>query len=164
MLVFVSGCTKREDYYELGIDDYSIVVGYDTSSNLSSIFDYDIKDTLIENEVIDNVDMYLINNFVGVGEFSNPKSKQIDSSDTILTSLTIYLNDLPERKFRINGMVLDSSIKANCTRYNGTYIEKNGYACVIESNVNDKLNVIEMHGDYLNLDQDILDHLTIYVK
>ena len=70
---------------------------------------------------------------------------------------------MPERTFKLNGEQLDNSIKNNCAKYQGTYIEKNGYACVIESNESNKHNVVELYGDYLNIDQDQLDRIVIYV-
>lgn len=163
-LLLVGCAPEREEFYELTIDDYSISVGYDNSEYMSNVYEYDIKNELQEGEVIKDVNIYLYNNLLGVGEFSNTKTKPINCNDAVLTKLTIYLNDLPGRTFRINGEPLDKSIKTNCNKYNGTYINKNGYACVIENNFDEVLNVIELHGDYLNIDQDEVDHITIYVE
>ena len=90
--------------------------------------------------------------------------KEISKEKAVLTKLTVYLNDLGNRQFKLNGEVLDQSVKKNCEKFSGTYIEKNGYACVIQTQNKNELNVVELYGDYLNIDQDQLDHLVIYVK
>ena len=164
LLILLTACSSREGYYELSIDDYSIMVGYDDSKYIDVAFEYLMKDTLQPQETIKDVNIYLLGDLLGVGEFTNKKKKEINKDDAVLTKLTIYLNDLGNRQFKLNGEVLDKSIKNNCDKYNGTYIEKNGYACVIESQIKNDLNVVELYGDYLNIDQDQLDHIVIYVK
>lgn len=164
ILLTLSACAKREDYFELGIDDYSISVGYDDCEYLDIAYDFDIKEQLEENEVVEDVNIYLFDKLLGVANITNPKKKTVSYEKGIVTRLELYVNDLKGRSFKLNGQELDKSIKTNCDKFNGTYIEKNGYACVIESNVNDELNVVEMHGDYLNMDQDELDHIIIYVE
>lgn len=164
LIILLTACSMRDDYFELSVDDYSITVGYDDGKYMDIAFDYDIKDELEANEIINNVDIYLFNDLLGIGEFSNSSNKNISSKKAKLTGLTLYVNDLNGRVFKLNGEILDDSIKSNCDKFNGTYIEKNGYACVIEDTVNDDLNVVELHGDYLAIDQDKLDHIDIYVK
>lgn len=163
-LIILTGCKKREDYFELGIDDYSISVGYDDVEYLKTVFDFDIKDTFNGYEEANNVDINFIGNLFGIGNFTNFNKKEKESNEAILNKLTIYVNDLGSRIIKLNGEPLDSSIKNSCDKYGGSYIEKNGKACVIESNVNDQLNVVELYGDYLNINQDQLDHIIIYVK
>lgn len=166
-LLFLAGCDSsvREDYYELSIDDYSISVGYDNAEYLDIAYDFDLPQEFEENQKIKDVEIKLLNHYVGIGDFINTNDKKsIESSKAILSKLTIYLNDWGYRTFKINGEVLDESIKKNCDKFGGTYIERNGYACVIENKVEDELNVIEMYGDYLNIDQDKLDHVVIYVE
>lgn len=164
LLLILTACSSREGYYELSIDDYSVMVGYDDAEYIDIAFDYDLKDTLQPYETVSDVDIYLFDQLLGVGEFTNNTKKEIDSNKAILTKLTVYLNDVPGRQFRINKEILNTSVKNNCEKYSGTYIEKNGYACVIQTQNKNDLNVIELYGDYLNLDQDQLDHLSIYVK
>lgn len=160
----MSSCAKREDYFELGIDDYSITVGYDGCEYLDIAYDFNIKDELSENEVVKDVEIYLLNDLLGVAEITNPKNKAISYKDGKITKLIVYIKDLGGRTFKLNDQELDKSIKTNCDNFAGTYIEKNGIACVIEANVGDELNVVELHGDYLNIDQDELDHIVIYVE
>lgn len=163
-IFILCGCKqKREDFFELSVDNYSITVGYDSADYLKTIFDIDLKEEFEGYEKVKDVDINLFNKQFAVGDFSNSNKKPKSSKDITLSKLTIYLNDLEGRTFKLNGEQLDTSIKNNCSKYGGTYIEKNGYACVIESNVDDKLNVVEMYGDYINIDQDQLDHITIYI-
>lgn len=164
ILILLTACSLKEEYFELGIDDYVIRVGYDDSEYMDIAFDFDMKHEFQAQETVDNVEIKLSNNLLGVGEFTNYSSKTKPSNKAILTSLTIYLDDLGDREFKLNGEPIESSIKANCNKFNGTYVEKNGYACVIENKIRDKLNVIELYGDYLNIDQDRLDRIEIYIK
>lgn len=166
LLILLTGCTSaaKEDYYKLSIDGYSVTVGYDNGEFMKIAYKYDIKDELAENEVVKDVNIYLNDELLGVGDFTNYKKKAINSDKAVLTKLTLYLNDMKDRTYKLNDEPLDSSIKATCDKYNGTYIEKNGYACVIQTEVDKQLNVIELYGDYLNIDQDQLDHIVIYVE
>lgn len=164
LLILLTACARKEDYYQLSIDDYSVTVGYDDGKYMKIAYDYDIKDEFEANEIVKDVDIYLNDKLLGAGDFTNNKNKVISSDSAKLTKLTLYLNDLDGRTFKLNGEPLDTSIKTNCEKYNGTYIEKNGYACVIQSEIGKELNVVELYGDYLNLDQDQLDHIVIYVE
>lgn len=163
-LIFITSCSLRNDYLKLSIDDYSVTVGYDNAKFLKIAYDFELPEKLAANEVIDNVEIYLFDQLLGVASFTNPKDKEIDSDKAILTRLELYVNDMPNRTIKLNDELLDNSIKTNCDNYNGQYIEKNGYACVIENEKTNELNVAELHGDYLNIDQDELDHIVIYVK
>lgn len=163
LLILLSGCTFRSDVYKLTIDDYVISVGYDDAKYLKFAYNMDLPENFEAKQVIDDVNIYLLDDLFAVGQFTNNKNKQIQSDDATLTKLTIYLKDLGNRTFMIDDVELDSSIKTNCNNLNGTYINKNGYACVIETNKHNKHNVIELYGDYLDIDQDKLDHLVIYV-
>lgn len=163
LLALLTACAFRKDFFELTVDDYSITVGYDDVNYMKIAFDFDIKEELQANEVIIK-DIKLFDELLCEAEFTNTLNKTIDSKDGKLTKLTLYLNDLKNRTFKLNGEELERSVKTNCDKFEGTYIEKNGCACVIENTVNDDLNVVELHGDYLNIDQDQLDHIVIYTK
>ena len=160
------GCNsqKREDYYSLYVDDYLVTVGYDNCDYLDVTYKYDAKDNFLENETVKDIKLYLNGKLFGIADLSNPTNKAIDKKDAVITKLVLYFNDLANRKFKIDNIELDTSIKTNCETFNGKYIDKNGRACVIEKNVNDKLNVIELHGDYLDMDVDKIDHIVIYVE
>lgn len=163
-LLLLSACSFKEDYFQLSIDDYTITTGYDNGQYLDVSYDYDVKNELDANETVKNINLYLFDDLLGEIELTNYKNKSISYQDAIITKLTVYLNDLKGREFRINNNALDKSIKKNCETFNGTYIEKNGYACVIQNKVGKELNVVELYGDYLNIDQDELDHIVIYVE
>ena len=164
LLLLLTSCAFKQDYYELTVDDYSITVGYDNSEYLKVLYDYDLIDELKPNEVIEDVNLYLLDSLFASAQFLNSKNKYISSNKARLTKIVVYINDLKGRTFKINGIQLDDSVKNNCETFNGNYINKNGRACVIENKVANELNVIELHGDYLNIDQDKLDHIIIYVK
>lgn len=163
-LLIIAGCSFRKDYYELSIDDYSITVGYDDCKYLDVAYDFDIKQQLDKKEVVKEVNIYLFDDLLGEAEISNLKNKVISYEDGKLTKLVVYVNDLNGRNFKINDTELVESVQDNCINLNGTYVKKNGYACVLENNIGSKLNVVELHGDYLNIDQDKLDHIVIYVE
>lgn len=163
-MLSLTACSSRKDYFELAIDDYTLAVGYDDCEYLDIAYDYDIKEELDKKEVVKDVNIYLLDDLLGVADISNSKNKVISYKDGKITKLVVYVNDLKDRSFKLNGQELDRSIKTNCDSFNGTYIEKNGYACVIEKNIGKQLNVVELHGDYLNIDQDKLDHIVIYVE
>ncbi len=96
-------------------------------------------------------------------DIENLKDKTINSDDAIISKLTLYCLDVGDRTYKINDTVLDESVTSDCNKFNGNLIKKNGYACIIEKQDKDKMSVIELHGDILNIDQDKLDHIVIYV-
>lgn len=166
LLILLVGCQKQErtDYYVLGLDDYTITVGYDNSEYLKVIFDYDIKETLEGYEEVKDVDLTILDQHIGYADFANPKRKEKESSKAILNKLSLYLKDTGSHFFSINGLQLSTSIQDNCSRLNGKLVERNGYACVIEQEVHEKDNAIILYGDISNLDQDELDRIEILVK
>lgn len=166
LILLLVGCTKKnpEDYYQLSIDDYLLTVGYDNVEYLRLIYDFDVPESFQANETINDIDVKLHTNFFGIISLNNATKKIIPSKQATLTKLDIYVGDLKGKHFKINNIDLDKSIKSNCDKFNGTYIEKNGYACVIQNKVEDELNVIELYGDYLNINQDELERIIIYVE
>lgn len=162
-LLLVSCTSNRNDYYVFNFDDYSISVGYDNVKLLKSVFTIDETKDLNAYEKI-KTSLYLYDEKIADIELTNNTNKTITIDNAIITYLSIYLKDMNNRNYAINGIKLDPSIKNNCTTYNGTYIEKNGVACLIENNVEDLNNYIILHGDYLNIEQDELDHLQIGIK
>lgn len=164
LLLLLAGCEVKEpDYYKLSVGDFNITVGYNNGEYLKAAFDYDTVDLIEANSSAQDIDIYLINNLFGVVDLINNNTFAINPDKAIVSRLTFYVNDVTNKEIKIDDNELDTSIKTNCENFSGKYIEKNGCACVIEKMVEDKHNVIELHGDYLNLDQDQLDHLVIYV-
>lgn len=164
LLLLLCACSSKENYFELSIDDYSITVGKNDVEYLQLAFDVDVPETIESKQTLENVGISLFNNVLGVADISNTSNSNKSSTKAVLTKFTVYLKDIGDRSIKLNGEELNSSVKVNCDKYNGTYIEKNGHACVIDTQVDDKLNVVELHGDYLNINQDELDHIIVYVK
>ena len=165
LVLFLCSCEseKREEYYNFKFDDYNVVVGYDNVEYLKVCFETDIKDELEAKEEVE-IDLYLLNSLFAKSKINNFKDKTIESNKAVVTYLDIFLDDLGDRKYMIDDIVLDKSIKSNCDKLGGTYIERNGVACLIEKQVNGKNNAIVLKGDYLNIDQDQLERIEISVK
>lgn len=163
MMFLLTSCTSRSDYFTFGFDDYRLTPGYDKGSYLDIAFDFERQETLTLNQTYES-EFNLLGNYAFKAELTNLNKKDISYEDATLTKLTIYLKDLGNRQFSINEEPLDSSIKNSCDKYNGQYVERNGKACLIESEVKDKNNYIIMYGDILGIDQDQLDHIEIGIK
>ena len=105
LLILLTGCTSaaKEDYYKLSIDGYSVTVGYDNGEFMKIAYKYDIKDELAENEVVKDVNIYLLDDLLGVADISNSKNKVISYKDGKITKLVVYVNDLKDRSFKLNG-------------------------------------------------------------
>lgn len=166
LILLLSGCTteKTEDYYQLSVDDYLITVGYDDVEYLKLVYDFDVPAQFEADTMVDNIDVLLHKRYFGAISLKNTTNKLVSGSKAKLTKLTIYVDDLKGRVLKINNIELDDSIKKNCNTFDGSYIERNGYACVIQNKVEDKLNVIELYGDYLNIDQDKLNRVIISIE
>ena len=126
-------------------------------------FDLDMPETLDGYDKIKNVKMTFFGKYFGDVDLVNPTSKPIDIKDAKVSKLTLYLSQLTDHTFKIDGTELDKSVKTNCEIFNGEYIVRNGYACAIGKDVHGKKNVIVLYGDIYALDQDELNHLEIYV-
>ncbi|MBQ2582957.1 MAG: hypothetical protein II577_03550 [Erysipelotrichaceae bacterium] len=160
-----NGCADpRSDYYVLSIDDYTLTPGYDDAEYLRLAFDMDIKDTLEPGERLEGVDLDLWKYHVCTIDLVNPKKKSVPSDEAVLQKLDLFVGNLPAEKYAIDGIVLSSSVKENCQNLGGEYIERNGYACVIGKKVHGQDNIVILSGDILNIDQDELHRIQIYVE
>ena len=164
LCLILCSCSFREDYYTLSVDGYKFTVGYDNVEYLKTTFSLDIKDELIENECIEDINVYSFGDYFCSVDIINNTDKPISSNKAIISKLVLYCNDVGERTFMIDDIELDDSVSSNCEKFSGTKIERNGIACVLESTKSGQLNVIELHGDILASDQDKLDHIVMYVK
>jgi len=129
-LLCLSACTtKRDDFYVFNYGVKSIAVGYDETCD----------------------------------EFiSSKKTYNEDSKKEIITYAEAYIKDLADNgylHYSINDVELDTSVKSNCEKLNGRLVENKGYTCVISKNVDDKLLILELHGNVLNDNMDELDHI-----
>lgn len=157
-------CKTRDDYFVLEIDDYSIAVGNDDVKFLSIAYDLDLPEKLEANQSIENIDLRIWNKRLGEVTITNIKNKEIETSKALLTNATFYLEELNGSVLKIDGIELKKSVKENCNSFNGTYIERNGYACVIEKDVGKKKNTILLFGNIYNIDQDQLDRIEISIN
>ena len=162
-IFLLCSCSFKSDYFTLYVDDYSFTVGYDNIEYLKYTFDLDVEDTLEANQTIKDINVYSFDKLFCKVDIENLKDKTINSDDAIISKLTLYCLDVGDRTYKINDTVLDKFVTSDCDKFNGNLIKKNGYACIIEKQDKDKMSVIELHGDILNLDQDKLDHIVIYV-
>lgn len=163
-ILLLCSCSFREDYYTLNVDGYRFTVGYDDVDYLKTTFNLNVVNELDAYEVINDINVYAFDDYFLKVDITNYNDEAISSGEAIITKLNLYCKDLGNRKYAIDDIELDSSVTNNCDKFNGTLINRNGYACVIESDKSGKLNVVELHGDILASDQDELDHIVIYVK
>ncbi len=165
VLFLCNGCADpRNDYFVLSIDDYTLAPGYDNGEYIRLAFDMDVKDTLQPEEKLEDVELHLWKYYVGDIELVNPKKKEISSDEAVLKRLDLFVGNMPVESYALNGTKLDQSVKKNCEMFGGEYIERNGYACVIGQKVHGQDNIVILSGDILNIDQDELHRIQIYVE
>ena len=162
-LLILCSCVNREDYYVFSFDDYSITPGYDDVSFLDIAFDLDVPESIDGYQKIKDVNMTFFGKYFGDVDLVNPTGKPIEIKDAKVSKLVLYFSQLSDHAFKIDGIDLEKSVKTNCEVFNGEYIVRNGYACVIGKNVHGKKNVIILYGDIYAMDQDELNHMEIYV-
>ena len=166
-IFLLSSCStgiNREDFHVFGFDDFTIAVAYDDVEFMRLVFDVRIKDTLQAQERIDDVEVFFWDKFFATVSIENPGKKEVPVEKGIVKKLTIYLDNIPERVYKLDGIVLSKSVRENCDTFHGEYVERNGYACVFGKNVHGKDSIVTLYGDILGFDQDELSHLEIYVK
>jgi len=131
LLCLTACAAKRDDFYVFGYGTKSIAVGYD-----------------------EECDEFI----------NNKKTYDEDKKKDIITYAEAYVKDLADNgylHYSIDGIDLDTSVKSNCEKLNGRLVENNGYTCVISKNTDDKLLILELHGNVLNDDMDELDHIVM---
>lgn len=160
LLLCLFSCSNDNKYFSFFFDGYCINVGKDRVEDLKDSFEIDAKEQLDKKELLEDIEMkYYGRNFALIS-ISNAHNKTISSDKAIISSFTYYFNDLPFNAYKIDGVLLSDSIKDNCDRLNGNYIQKNGYACLLVK----KNSVLTLYGDFLNINQDLLDHLQIVAQ
>ncbi|MBO4919062.1 MAG: hypothetical protein J5365_02790 [Erysipelotrichaceae bacterium] len=166
LLILISACSnvKREDYYIFSFNDYTLSVGYDDVEFLELTFDLDVKDELEMQESVEDIDLYFFGAPFAKADVFNPGKKTVASEKAIITRFKYYLDDFPMQSYQIYGIPLSVRIKENCETFHGEYIDRNGKACLIGKKANGKDNVILLKGDMLNINQDELESIEIYVK
>jgi len=130
MALFLSACAaKRDDFYVFKYGVKSVAVGYDETCD----------------------------DFI-----TSKKTYDEDKKKEIITYAEAYVKDLADNgylHYSIGDVELDTSVKSNCEKLNGRLVENKGYTCVISKNTDDKLLILELHGNILNDDMDELDHI-----
>jgi len=154
---------KREDYYTLSFGSYSLTVGYDNVEYLDVIFDFDIKETLDINETVKDIEINTIDKSFGLVNIINKEDETIDSNKGIITSLSIYAEDIND-EVKIDNIKLTDSVSENCSLFNGNMVNKNGSACIIQKEVNNENDVVILYGDILSDNQDTLKRIEIYIE
>ena len=166
LLILICACSsvKREDYYVFSFNDYTLSVGYDDVEFLELTFYLDVKDELEAQEKAEDVELYFFDVPFALADLYNPGKKAAASEKAVITRFKYYLDDFPMQSYRIDGITLSGSIKEDCETFHGEYIDRNGKACLFGKKVNGKDNVVLLKGDMLNIDQDELESIEIYVE
>ena len=146
IIFLISGCSvERKDFYNLSIDEYKIVVGYDGYEYLNSVF------KLNKNELT-LLDKHFANFEYGI----------IDKKE-VITYLEFYTKDFGSI-YRIDEIELSKSIKQNCDAFNGDYIDKKTKGCIIQKQVGNYTNAIILSGDILDDKLDHMNKIEVYIK
>ncbi|MBQ1483571.1 MAG: hypothetical protein IIZ28_08395 [Erysipelotrichaceae bacterium] len=163
--LLLCGCTvEREDYYIFSFGDYTIAPGYDDAEYLELIFELDLPETLEPNETLEKKEVHFWGDYLADVDLSNDGKKTIPIGEAKVTRFVLYLANFPDAVYRIDGQELSPSVRENCEKFSGEYIERNGYACVFGKKSGKKKNVVILYGDLFAIDQDALDHVEIYVE
>ena len=164
-LLLLSGCTiEREGHYIFSFGDYTIAPGYDDVEYTRVIFDLDLPETLEAKQVLKDNKVYFWNRYLADIDIANDSEKQIVADKAKVTRFVFYLSNFPDVVYKIDDIELSSSVKENCEKFGGEYIERNGYACAFGKKTGKKNNIVILYGDIFAVDQDKLDHVEIYVE
>lgn len=163
-LLLCSCRPEREDYFVLAFDDYSLAVGYDDVNYLKLVFEADLPEELQPQETVKDIETTFWGNYFADIDIRNPIDETISPDDAVVVGLDLYLSNTGMGTYKLDDIELSGSVKDNCKAFDGEYIERNGYACLITRQVDQKLNVVILHGDILNADQDELSRIEIYVE
>jgi len=164
LLIMLCSCSSRNSYYVFSFDDYTLAPGYDNVEFLKIAFDVDVKDSFEAKETIENVEVNTWKYYLCSVDLVNTKNRTISSDKAIVTRMDFFLGNMPIESYKINGIELTKSVKQDCKTLKGELIERNGYACLVSKKVDGKTNVLILSGDVINLDQDELHRVQIYVE
>ena len=90
--------------------------------------------------------------------------EEIPIDEAIISSADFYLSNYPLDSYKISDIELCDSVKENCEKFNGKYVDRNGYACIFGKQVGKKNNIVILYGDIFAIDQDKLYRIKIYVE
>ena len=163
-ILLLSSCSNRNSYFVFSYDDYTLAVGYDDVEFLKLVFTLDSEETMQPNELRENVEVLFWERHFAYMDLINYKKKEINIDKAVVCKADIYLSNLNMSTYKLDGVELSESVKENCETFKGELIKRNGYACVIGKTIGDKENIVVLHGDIYNADQDLLTRVEIYVK
>lgn len=165
MILILCSCElTRDSYYTFYFDDYSITPGYDDMEYMRLVFNDNLPDKIDKNDYIENVDIYFWDRYFSSVDVRNYYSRKINSDKAVVTRLDFYLDNEPDRSYRIDDIELSDSITQNCEAFKGKLFENDYRGCVFGKRINDQDNVVILYADYLDLDKDKLHRIEIYVK
>ena len=163
--LLLSGCMgDREDCYVFSFDSFSIAPGYDDVEYMSLVFDMDLPDKLHGKQKLKDQDVFFWGKYLASIDIENSGKKQIDTEKARVTKLVFYLSNYPASVYKLGDIELSESVKENCEKFSGEYVERNGYACVFGKKSAGKKHTVILYGDIFGIDQDRLDHVEITVE
>ena len=160
-LLFLCSCqsVKREDFYIVSFDSDSIAVGYDNVDYLNLHLLFDQRETLSGYETVKDITFNRMGSFFGTGNITNFNKKEKGFNEGIITSLTVYLKDAGGT-FAIDGNPV-SHVSEACELISGEMIYEKTPVCKAEKQANEGTLVMYLFSDILNLDQDLIDRVSI---
>lgn len=164
LVLMCCGCSaKREDFYVLHFDDYSLAPGYDNAEYVKLVYTFDIPETLEPGQSYET-GLYSFGKHLGDAVFTNYTKKEISSDKAILSKLSLFFRENPYYLYSIDDYELSPYVSENNEHFNGEYIKRDGTASVFGKMVGKKKNVIILQGDIYGMDQDEIYRITISVE
>ena len=165
MMLLLGGCmNEREDYYIFSFGDYTLTPGYDNMEYARLIFDLQLPETIGANSRIEKNEVYFWDHYLCDLDLINESKKEIPIDEAIISSADFYLSNYPLDSYKISDIELSDSVKENCEKFSGKYVDRNGYACIFGKQVGKKDNIVILYGDIFAIDQDKLYRIKIYVE
>lgn len=164
LVLMCCGCSaKREEYYVLHFDDYSLTPGYDNAEFVKLVYDFEIPERLEAGQSYET-SLYSFGKHLGEATFTNYKRKDIDSNKAILSKISLFFDENPYYSYRIDDYYLSEYVSENNEHFNGEYIERNGTASVFGKMVGKKKNVVLIQGDIYGSNQDYIYRITVSIE
>ena len=166
IVLLLCSCHRQvpiDEHIYLRFDNFEIDLGKEKASDLiADGFYIDVEDeTIIKDEIIYN-DVYY--NYRNIGDMGfSSFGDGVEFNDSYLSYLNIYIYSLPSNIY-LDDYLLIENIKDDCDYLKGKYIEKNGKACLLNKNLDNKEVSIVFQGDISDINQDKLDRIEIFIS
>ena len=166
ILIFLFSCDRNIENVEslyLKFDNFIIDLGNEKAIDLiEDGFEIDVYEELtISKEIIIN-DIYY--NYRNIGDMGfSGFSEELIFNESYLSYLNIYIYSLPSDIY-LDDYLLTENIKDDCDYLKGKYIDKNGKACLLNKNLDNKEISIIFEGDISDINQDKLDRIEIFIE